>query len=59
MKTINFTELLALYLHVAGFISVEVILLVGFPLFADFVFRSREEDILGRLVRVLREVWPR
>jgi uncharacterized membrane protein len=28
-------------------------------LFADFVFRSREENILGRLVRVLREAWPR
>ncbi len=28
-------------------------------LFADFVFRSREDNILGRLVRVLREAWPR
>ena len=51
--------LLGLYLHVVGFTSVEVILLVGFLLFADFVFRSQEENILGRLVRVLREVWPR
>ena len=57
--SIIFTELLALCLHVAGFTSVEVILLVGFPLFADFVFRSQEENILGRLVRVLREVGPR
>jgi len=57
--TIIFTGLLGLYLHVAGFTSVEVILLVGFPLFADSVFRSQEENILGRLVRVLREVWPR
>ncbi len=31
-----FAELLALYLHVAGFTSVEVILLVGFPLLAYF-----------------------
>jgi membrane-anchored protein YejM (alkaline phosphatase superfamily) len=50
--------LLALYLHVAGSTSVEVILLVGFPLFADFVFHSQEENILGKLVRVLWEVWP-
>ena len=50
--------LLALYLHVAGSTSVEVILLVGFPLFADFVFYSQEENILGKLVRVLWEVWP-
>jgi len=28
-------------------------------LFADFVFRSREENILGRLVKVLQEAWPR
>jgi hypothetical protein len=34
-------------------------LLVGFPLLADFVFRSQEENILGRLVRVLGEAWPR
>jgi len=28
-------------------------------LFADFVFRSREENIPGRMVKVLREAWPR
>jgi uncharacterized membrane protein len=28
-------------------------------LFADFVFRNQEENMLGRMVRVLREAWPR
>ena len=31
--------------------------LVG--LFADLVLRSQEENILGRLVTVIREAWPR
>jgi len=28
-------------------------------LFADFVFRNREENMLGRMVKVLREAWPK
>ncbi len=28
-------------------------------LFADFLFRSQEENILGRMLKVFREAWPR
>ena len=53
------TGLLAFYLHVAGFTLIEVMLLVIFPLLADFVFRSQEEKILRKMMKVFREVWQR
>jgi hypothetical protein len=57
--TIILAGLLGLYLHVAGLTLVEVILLVAFPLFAYFVFRSQEENIPGRPARVFRVGWQR
>jgi uncharacterized membrane protein len=45
---------------VGGGSILDAVFLAGIvALFADFVFRSREENILGRLVRVLREAWPK
>jgi uncharacterized membrane protein len=45
---------------VGGGSILDAVFLAGMvALFADFVFRSREEKILGRLVSVLREAWPR
>jgi uncharacterized membrane protein len=45
---------------VGGGSILDAVFLAGIvALFADFVFRSREENILGKLVRVLREAWPR
>jgi uncharacterized membrane protein len=45
---------------VGGGSILDAVFLAGMvALFADFVFRSREENIPGRLVRVLREAWPR
>jgi uncharacterized membrane protein len=45
---------------VGGGSILDAVFLAGIvALFADFVFRSREENILGRLVRVLRGAWPR
>jgi uncharacterized membrane protein len=45
---------------VGGGSILDAVFLAGMvALFADFVFRSREENLLGRLVRVLREAWPR
>jgi len=45
---------------VGGGSILDAVFLAGMvALLADFVFRSREENILGRLVRVLREAWPR
>jgi len=45
---------------VGGGSILDAVFLAGMvALFADFVFRSREENIFGRLVRVLREAWPR
>jgi uncharacterized membrane protein len=45
---------------VGGGSILDAVFLAGMvALFADFVFRSREENILGRLVKVLREAWPR
>jgi uncharacterized membrane protein len=44
---------------VGGGSILDAVFLAGMvALFADFVFRSREENILGRLVRVLQEAWP-
>jgi Ca2+/Na+ antiporter len=57
--TIILAGLLGLYLHVAGLTLVGVILLVAFPLFAYFVFRSQEENILSRPARVFSEGWQR
>jgi hypothetical protein len=58
-STIILAGLLGLYLHVAGLTSVGVISLAAFPLFAYFVFRSQEENILGRPARVFRVGWQR
>jgi uncharacterized membrane protein len=45
---------------VGGGSILDAIFLAGIvALFADFVFRSREENIPDRLVRVLRETWSR
>jgi uncharacterized membrane protein len=45
---------------VGGGSILDAVFLAGMvALFADFVFRNREENILGRLVRVLREAWLR
>lgn len=45
---------------VGGGSILDALFLAGMvALFADFLFRSQEERILGRLVRVLREVWQR
>jgi uncharacterized membrane protein len=44
---------------VGGGSVLDAVFLAGVvALFADFIFRSREENMLGRLVRVLREAWP-
>jgi uncharacterized membrane protein len=44
---------------VGGGSILDAVFLAGMvALFADFVFRSREENIPGRLVRVLQEAWP-
>jgi uncharacterized membrane protein len=45
---------------VGGGSILDAVFLAGMvALFADFVFHSQEEKILGRLVRVIREAWPR
>jgi hypothetical protein len=45
---------------VGGGSVLDAVFLAGVvALFADFIFRSREENMLGRLARVLREAWPR
>ena len=45
---------------VGGGSILDAVFLAGIvALFADFVFRSREENIFGRLVKVLREAWPK
>ena len=45
---------------IGGGSILDAVFLAGIvALFADFVFRNREENILGRMVRVLREAWPR
>jgi uncharacterized membrane protein len=45
---------------VGGGSILDAVFLAGIvALFADFVFRSQEEKILGRLIRVFREVWPK
>jgi len=45
---------------VGGGSVLDAVFLAGMvALFADFIFRSREENILGRLVKVIREAWPR
>ena len=45
---------------VGGSSVLDALFLAGMvALFADFVFRSQEEKMLGRLVRVFREVWQR
>jgi uncharacterized membrane protein len=45
---------------VGGGSILDAVFLAGMvALLADFVFRSREEKIFGRLVRVLRKAWPR
>jgi uncharacterized membrane protein len=44
---------------VGGGSILDAVFLAGMvALFADFVFRSREENIPGRLARVIREAWP-
>ena len=43
---------------VGGGSVLDALFLAGIvALFADFVFRSQEEKIMGRMVRVFREVW--
>jgi uncharacterized membrane protein len=45
---------------VGGGSILDAVFLAGMvALFADFVFRSREDNIFGRLVKVIREAWPR
>jgi uncharacterized membrane protein len=45
---------------VGGGSVLDAVFLAGIvAVFADFVFRNREDNILGRLVKVLQEAWPR
>jgi uncharacterized membrane protein len=45
---------------IGGGSILDAVFLAGMvALFADFVFRNREENMLGRMVRVLREAWPK
>lgn len=45
---------------VGGGSILDALFLAGMvALFADFLFRSQEEKILGRLIKVFREVWQR
>jgi uncharacterized membrane protein len=45
---------------VGGGSILDAVFLAGMvALLADFVFRSQEEKIVGKLIRVFREAWPR
>ena len=45
---------------VGGGSVLDALFLAGMvALFADFIFRSQEEKVLGRLIRVFREVWQK
>jgi uncharacterized membrane protein len=45
---------------VGGGSILDAVFLAGMvALFADFIFHSREDNIFGRLVKVIREAWPR
>lgn len=45
---------------VGGGSMLDALFLAGMvALFADFIFRSQEEKMFGRLIRVFREVWQR
>ena len=45
---------------VGGGSVLDALFLAGMvALFADFIFRSQEEKIFGRVVRVFQEVWRR
>ena len=47
-------------ISVGGGSMLDALFLAGMvALFADFIFRSQEEKVLGRLIRVFREVWQK
>jgi len=51
---------MAVFLSIGGGGVLDAIFMAGMvALFADLVFRSQEENILGRLMRVFREGWQR
>jgi len=59
-KLVNHDWVKPTLVSVGGGSILDALFLAGMvALFADFVFRSQEEKVLGRLIKVFREVWQR